>query len=160
MRSGSGRIALNYRVRVGSQDWQSVMQTVMLTCPPCTYGGTRPYFRCPGVVNGRQCQRRVAKLFAGGRYFLCRHCYSLAYASQSEDRHDRLLRRANKRRVALGGEPGTAYGIASRPKGMWQSTYERARLEIGWCEDQANVEFIQRFRHLLSQDDLDYLFCS
>jgi hypothetical protein len=35
-------------------------------------------------MSGVACGKRVAKLYALGRYFLCRHCYRLAYDSQSE----------------------------------------------------------------------------
>jgi hypothetical protein len=106
-------------------------------------------------VDGKSCWRRVGKLFAGGKYFLCRHCYNVAYSSQSEPRYDRMLRRANKLRMALGGEPGTAHWIAPKPKGMWQRTYQRKRFEILWCEDQANRLFIARFQHLLSEEEFD-----
>ncbi len=51
--------------------------------------------------------RRVGKLYGPGRYFLCRHCYRLAHASQSENVSDRALRRANKIRKRLGGDAGT-----------------------------------------------------
>jgi hypothetical protein len=125
---------------------------------PCHYGGQRPYFRCPGVVKGRHCNRRVAKLYAGGKYFLCRHCYNLAYTSQSEPRYDRMLRRANKLRRALGGEAGTANWIAPKPKGMSQRKYQRKRFEIEWCEGQANHLFIEQFRHLLSKQERERFF--
>ena len=118
-------LVLNYRTRPYGADWQSVSEAVPIDRAPCRYGGQRPYFRCPGVIHGRHCNRRVVKLYMGGTYFLCRHCYNLAYTSQSEPAYDRALRRANKRRVALGGEPGTAYLIAPKPKGMWQRTYQR-----------------------------------
>jgi hypothetical protein len=77
-------MTLNYRVRVHSGDWETIEQTVPIERIPCNYGKQRPYFRCSGVVRGRHCNRRVTKLFAGGSYFLCRHCYSLTYSSQSE----------------------------------------------------------------------------
>jgi hypothetical protein len=50
------------------------------------YGGTRWYFLCPLVVNGKACLRRVSKLFLppGGLYFGCRTCYGLAYTSSQE----------------------------------------------------------------------------
>jgi hypothetical protein len=107
----------------------------------CHYGGTRPYFLCPGVVNGWHCGRTVAKLY-GGRYFLCRHCHNLAYHSQSEELHDRLLRRANKKRMALGGEPGTASELPERPKGMWRRTYEREIDDILEAERAADAHFV------------------
>ena len=113
---------------------------------------------CNGIVNGRHCLRRVGKVFAGGRYFLCRHCYNVAYASQSEPRYDRMLRRANKLRTALGGEAGTANWIAPKPKGMWQRTYQRKRFEIEWCENQANHHFLSKFAHLLSTEEREMFF--
>ena len=97
---------------------------------PCRFRGARPYFVCPGVVNGITCGRRVAKLYGAGTYFLCRHCYRLAYTSQREDRYDRALRRANNIRMRLGGEPGTASVFPARPKGMHRETYERLQSRV------------------------------
>jgi hypothetical protein len=146
-------LVLDYKVRQYGNDWEAVTQTVPITRAGCNYGGTRPYFRCSGIVNGRHCGRRVGKLFAGGKYFLCRHCYGIAYNSQSEPEFDRMLRRANKLREALGGEAGSAHWIAPKPKGMWQRTYQRKRIEIKWCEDQANHLFISKFAHILSREE-------
>ena len=151
-------LVLDYRSRQNGGDWEPITEHVRLTQADCTYGGARTYFICPGVVSGRACGRRVAKLFAGGSYFLCRHCYNLAYNSQSEPRHDRMLRRANKIRTALGGEPGTAYLIALKPKGMWYQTYQRKRWEIEWCEHQANLGFLSQYRQLLSQEEIEMYF--
>jgi hypothetical protein len=89
-----------------------------------------PYFACPGVLNGISCGRRVAKIYGAGAYFLCRYCYRLAYASQREDRYDRALRRANKIRMQLGGEPGIGEPFPSRPKGMHHQTYERLKSAV------------------------------
>lgn len=154
----TGRLHLSYRVSQYGGDWEAVTQAVPLTYSQCHYGGERPYFRCPGIINGRHCGRRVGKLFAGGKYFLCRHCYSIAYTSQSEARHDRMLRRANKLRTALGGEPGAAYWIAPKPKGMWQRTYQRKRFEIEWCEKQADQLFLSKFAHFLSTEEHERYF--
>lgn len=151
------RFTLTYKFRQYRNDWQDVRQVIPITYADCNYGGARPYFQCSGVVNGRHCGRRVGKLFSGGRYFLCRHCYQIAYASQSEEPYDRMLRRANKLRVALGGEPGTANWIAPKPKGMWHRTYERKRFEIWWCENQADQMFIGKFSHLLREDELAFI---
>ena len=85
MRAELDRLHLTYRVRNGGGEWEDVNETVRIVRVPCRFGGDRPYFVCPGVVNGTACGRRVAKLYGPGRYFLCRYCYRLAYASQSED---------------------------------------------------------------------------
>lgn len=69
-----------------------------------------------------------------------------------------MLRRANKLRTALGGEPGTASWIAHKPKGMWQRTYQQKRFEIEWCENQADQLFLSKFAHLLSADEREMYF--
>ena len=108
LRAEEIRLHLSYRVRIVGGDWEDVEETVRIVRVPCRFGGTRPYFICPGVVNGIPCGRRVVKLHGPGRYFLCRHCYRLAHTSQCEGEWDRALRRANKIRMRLGGEPGMA----------------------------------------------------
>ena len=158
-RSTKNYLFLSYRARTcHDDDWHDVKEHIQLLRIPGTYGGVRTFFQCPGVVHGRACERRVGKLFAGGRYFLCRHCYRIAYTSQSEPHYDRMLRRANKLRCELGGEPGTAHCIAPKPKGMWERTYQRKRLEIEWCENQANQLFLSKFQHLHSEDERKLYF--
>ena len=51
---------------------------------PCHFGGRRYWFECPMSRDGIYCGRRVAKLYQGGDYFACRHCYDLSYASRNE----------------------------------------------------------------------------
>jgi len=157
-RAEVGRYVLDYKVRQYGGDWEPITQNIPLSYANCHYGGQRPYFRCPGVVHGRHCGRRVGKLFSGGRYFLCRHCYDIAYTSQSEARYDRMLRRANKLRMALGGEPGTAQWIAPKPKGMWQRTYQRYCDEIECCEGQADFMFLKKYSRFLSATELEIYF--
>lgn len=153
-RAEQSQLVLDYRISQHGGAWEAITETICITRADCHFGGTRPYFICPGVIAGRVCNRRVGKLFAGGRYFLCRHCYDVAYTSQSEARYDRMLRRANKLRMALGGAPGTANLIAFKPKGMWNRTYAQRCFEIEWCECEADREFIWKYRHFLGPDDL------
>jgi hypothetical protein len=130
LRRNGDLLRLSYRFRQHGGDWQDVEQAAGIIWTPCRLGGARPYFICPGVVNGIACGRRVTKLYGAARYFLCRHCYRLAHASQREDRYDRALRRANNIRTRLGGEPGTASLFPQRPKGMHKRTYQRLQSKI------------------------------
>jgi hypothetical protein len=130
LRQDSNEVVLSYRVGQHGGEWRDVEQPTQIVWMPCRFGGSRPYFVCPGVVNGIACGRRVAKLRGAGTYFLCRHCYRLAYASQREDRYDRALRRANKIRMRLGGEPGMASAFPGRPKGMHHQTYEHLQSAV------------------------------
>ena len=153
LRTEEDRLHLSYRVRIAGGDWEDVKETVRIVRIRCRFGGTRPYFICPGVVNDILCGRRVAKLHGSGRYFLCRHCYRLAHASQSEGQWDRALRRVNKIRMRLGGEPGMAAPFPPRPKGMWRRTYERLRAEAFEAERLAADAFLMHAERLLEHLD-------
>jgi hypothetical protein len=115
------RLVLSYRVRPHGGEWRDVEQPTTIVW--------------------------VTKLYGAGRYFLCRHCYRLAYASQREDRYDRALRRANKIRTRLGGEPGAASVFPARPKGMHHRTHEALRSAVLNAEIQAE----ERLTHLLAR---------
>jgi hypothetical protein len=149
LRADGGRLHLTYRVRIGGGDWEDVAETVNIVRVPCRFGGERPYFICPGVVNGAVCARRVAKLYSSGRWFLCRHCYRLAYASQSEGAWDRTLRRANKIKQRLGGAPGLGAPFPLKPKRMWQRTHDRLRERAFEAERMADEAFAMRAERLL-----------
>jgi len=153
VRTETDRVVFNYRVRRGEGEWHDVNEPVDIVWTPCRFGGARPYFICPGVVNGVACGRRVAKLYGPGRYFLCRHCNRLAHASQSEGGWDRVLRRANKVRMRLGGDPGMAAPFPERPKGMWRRTYERLSEQIFDAEMRADEAFMHRAELLLARID-------
>lgn len=130
-------VKLVFRVRIGGGEWEDVAQTIRLERTPCRFGGERPWFLCP------RCGRRVGVLY-GHRLFLCRTCHSLAYASQCEPRHDRLLRRANKLRARLGGEAGISATI-NKPKRMRRATYARMKSEIYELEDTGMALAMARF---------------
>src|SRR5688500_6985256 len=50
---------LSYRVSIGGGEWEDVAESVRIVRVPCRLGGARPYFICPGIVNGIACRRRV-----------------------------------------------------------------------------------------------------
>lgn len=153
LRAGYDTLHLSYRWRAGNGPWEDVAESVLIVRKACRYGGARPFFMCPGLVNGLACGRRVAKLYGPGRYFLCRHCYRLAYASQSEGAWDRTLRRAGKVRHRLGGNPGIATPFPLKPKGMWRRTYQRIRARALAVEFRADQQLQLRAERLFARAD-------
>jgi hypothetical protein len=153
LRAEADRLHLSYCVRIGGGECEDVAETVGIVSAPCRYGGVRPYFICPGVVNGVACGRRVAKLHGAGRYFLCRHCGRLGYSSQSEGARDRALRRANKIRRRLGGDPDLVAPFPPKPRGMWRRTYERLREQALAAEMLADEAFALQAERLLARID-------
>jgi hypothetical protein len=130
IRVEEARITLIYGARNNQQsEWQSVEQAVHLDWTQCHYGGRRPWFICPGIINGRCCRRRVAVLFLAGIYFLCRHCHNLTYQSRNESEADRLLRKARKIRERLGADINNTVPIWQKPKGMHWKTFSRLALQ-------------------------------
>jgi hypothetical protein len=153
LRTETDRVHLSYRVRIGGGEWQDVDEVVRIVHVSCPFGGTRPYFICPGVVRGHTCNHRVAKLYGPGRYFLCRRCYRLAHASQNESEWGRAIRRAGKIRLRLGGDAGLVAPFPSKPKGMWQRTYDRLRERSLDAEIRADETFAIEATRLLARND-------
>ena len=146
LRAEVGRVVLEYRSRSGGGDWESVTEPVRLTWTWCNYGGQRPWFVCPGA----HCGRRVGKLYAAGKYFLCRHCYDLAYDCQREEPRDRLMRKAQNIRRRLGGSANLSASFPWKPTGMRWKTYNRlyrraeeAELRM-WSDTAAYLERLRK----------------
>ena len=79
--SSIGYVVLNeHEIRLDYQQRGEVLRyTVRLTYTTLASGGRRPWWQCP------VCGRRCGVLYScrrGGRYFVCRICGDLAYASQ------------------------------------------------------------------------------
>ncbi len=128
--SEDDRLVLEYRQRVVGGEWENISEFVPLSRSRCYYGGDRPWFICPGVKDGVPCRRRVTKLYLAGKYFFCRHCCNLTFASQRESKKDRMLRRGDHilnrlRRTSVPPELGPC-----RPKGMHLKTYDRLLLKL------------------------------
>jgi hypothetical protein len=83
--------------------------------------------------------RRVAKLYAAGELFACRHCYGLAYESQQEPVHQRGLGKAQKIRMQMGGSQNMFEPFPDKPKGMHWRTYDRRR----GAHDVAEARFLK-----------------
>ncbi len=108
-------IVLSYRMK---STGEVVEQGVQTQTSPCHLGGQRHWFTC------LRCRRRVAVLYAPGRYFTCRQCGGLGYATQKESAGDRASTRADKLRKRLGWQAGILNGDGGKPKGMHWKTYQ------------------------------------
>lgn len=98
-----------------------VVQRVQTHTSPCHLGGHRHWFTCP------RCSKRVAVFYAPGRYFACRQCGGLGYATQKEDAGDRASTKTDKLRKRLGWPAGIFNGNGGKPKGMHWTTYQRLK---------------------------------
>jgi hypothetical protein len=135
-----GEVILSYRTRRhDGEDWTSKEYPVSLEWTRCNYGGERVWFRCPAAG----CGRRVAILY-GGSIFACRQCHRLAYDSQHETRHGRMLLKAQAIRQKLGGTPCIADDFPPKPKGMHWRTYDRWRQKADDAEGQSWPPWVYR----------------
>ena len=107
-------LMLSYRIK---STGEVVEQQVQTQTSPCHLGGQRHWYTCP------RCGKRVAVLYAPGRYFACRKCEGLGYASQKEGIGDRASTKADKLRKRMGWEAGILNGGGGKPKGMHWKTY-------------------------------------
>jgi hypothetical protein len=138
------RVILLYRHRRGpSGEWEDVREPVPLSWTACNLGGERPWFICPGAG----CGRRVAVLYGPGRYFLCRHCYELAYQSQRDNKMYRALHKAQAIRERLGGSANMMEPFPERPKGMHHETY----WGLWWEHHEAEMEQLAGMREWLDK---------
>jgi hypothetical protein len=111
LRAFESHIVLSYRTRRYDEPWTSKEYPVFLEWTRCNYCGSRVWFRCP--ANG--CLRRVAILY-GGSFFACRHCHNLAYDSQRETRHRRMLLKAQDIRQKLGERLASLMSFRTGPR--------------------------------------------
>jgi hypothetical protein len=155
LRAETERLHIRYTERVTDWERQDMVETIPIIHLGCRFGGSRAYFVCPGSGEGTDCGRRVIKLHLSRRYFLCRHCNHLAYASQYEQPWERALRRANKLKQRLGINVGIAEPLPDKPKGMWVRTYSDLLNEILQAEILANEAQANMFNRLLAQVEND-----
>ena len=128
----------------------------------CHFGGVRPWFRCPGVVDGVECGRRVRKLHLprGGRYWLCRECYDLGYRSSRKsanalDTAELRYRRAFAKADAENRRPhpNNAPFQPTRPKGMHHDTFADLVDAVEDARDEWEKELNKEMRELLEHTE-------
>lgn len=168
----STHVHLEYTV--GDEYTESVDEeshSVALEYTDCHFGGVRPWFRCPGVVDGVECGRRVRKLHLprGGRYWLCRECYDLGYRSSRKsgnalDTAELRYRRAFAKADAENRRPhpNNAPFQPTRPKGMHHDTFgdlvedvDAAYAEWSKTMDERMRELSEHYRDVVDRFDPD-----
>lgn len=92
------------------------------------FGGGRRWLRC-------KCGRRCRVLY-GRKYFRCRQCYRLCFASQYERFRVPGMAQAEKAREKLRCEVGFAYPFVDRPKCVHWKTYRRLQAR-DWAMSEA-----------------------
>ena len=95
--------------------------SISLLRTPCHYGGTRPWFDCPG------CSQRRAKLYFCDSCFRCRKCHGLGYRSQLEASAERPRLIAQRIRRSLGASRNLFVPFPAKPPKMHWRTYYRIR---------------------------------
>jgi hypothetical protein len=103
----SDKLGVRLRYTLGDDELDYI---IPLTSTRPNFGGRRWWFVCPLVIRGRDCGRRVGKLYLplGARYFGCRTCYNLTYRScKDSHKYDALYRR-------LGADVGLPWWAVKR----------------------------------------------
>lgn len=141
-------LTLDYSIlRDGETGWAPHNEVVWLATTPCSFGGHRIWFRCPG------CKGRRAVLFNAGGLFRCRVCHDLAYTSTRETYTDRSIRRcaALQKRLGGGGDGVPVWRVPPKPHGMHWETYERLARELGVHRHRVLRAMIEERKALAAQ---------
>jgi hypothetical protein len=119
-----------------------VDEFVAFSYTPTRFGGRRQWLRC------LKCGRRCRKIY-GGRYFRCRLCYSLRYASQRERSDQRAMDQANKIAKRLhdkwSGATEDEYDFPPKPPRMRWATYNRLEAQYDDLQNRWAIGIMARF---------------
>jgi hypothetical protein len=123
-----------------------VDELVAFSYTPTMFGGRRQWLRC------LKCGRRCRKVY-GGRYFRCRLCYRLRYASQRERSDQRAMGQANKIAKRLhdkwSGATEDAYDFPPKPPRMRWATYNRLEARYDDLQNRWAICTMRRFARFL-----------
>lgn len=124
-------LKLSYRWTPDGEPARSVEQRIRLVYTSPNFGGRRWWMLCP--FTG-QCVTKL-HLPPGGGKFASRKAWRLGYRSQRVAGRDRPFEKLFRLQKKLGCTEGWEAGL-TRPKGMWDRTYER-HWQRYWKLDEA-----------------------
>lgn len=122
------------------------------------FGGVRPWFRCPGVVNGETCGRRVRKLYfpRGAKYWFCRECYDLGYVTSRRSSDDVRMAELRYRHAFKKADaedrrphPNNSPHSPDRPKGMHHDTFDELVADVEDAREEWNREMNRKMIEML-----------
>lgn len=139
---GEERLELFYS-RGSGDDREQVRQTVRLCHTVPHYGGKRWWMICPyhGI--------RIGKLYLppGGDRFASRQAWRLGYQCQRVAAQDRPFERLFRLQKKLGCDQGWEMGL-TRPKGMWQRTFNQHMKRYWELDAECAVKMMVRVGRL------------
>lgn len=138
----SDHLILIYKSRFRGGEWEPIRDRIPLSFTTPNYGGRRTWFICPSCYK----RKRVLR---GRTYYRCAKCWGMTHDSQYEDRASRLLDRAQKIKMKLGGKASCYEPFPPKPKGMHWRTYYAQREEFEEVYHQANLATLQQFGQFL-----------
>ena len=101
-------VQLEYHIGGDHGESESVSELVAFVKRAAAFGGRRKWFRCNGCGKG-------CRILYGNRYFRCRSCHRLHYASQYVPAHQRAVDRADQARERLGDHAGNVFNADAFP---------------------------------------------
>lgn len=146
--AGTGSLTLQYDVQHATAATGPQRHSVQMVSTPCRFGGWRWWLLCPATG------RRAVKLYLpnGGRRFLSRAGYRLAYQSQRETVTGRAWRAIRKVDARLGVPGGVDRDAIPKPKWMRWPTFERLCDRRGAAQDAIDddlIRVVDRMAHQL-----------
>lgn len=126
-----------------------VIQPVQIDTTPCNYGNSRHWYICPG----KDCGKRVAKLYLVGSEFLCRHCHNLNYLIQQSHKHHVFSINMQRIGSRLNWPNGTVpnYRRLCPPKHMHRKTFDLMVSRYEAYEKKLNNVLISQHNKHLSE---------
>lgn len=144
------KLALIYQLS-GADGRPRLMKAIIkISYTKCNFGGERPWFNCPA------CTKRIAKIYFGGNYFFCRHCYNLTYrtcqisGNRNDQAIDRLLKIIKKFECDPVSPMETIGWVPDKPTGMHWRTYRRLKMEYFRAQREWHESFLGGCRAILN----------
>ena len=117
--------------------------TIRLQWTPVNFGGSRPWFICPG------CERRVAKRAIQRSGLLCRHCIGEPpYLSKNGDEFEAIMDQIVRLRQRY-NIPGLCGAAIEKPRYMHSRKFERIKARLQRLELEADILYMRKAQAIL-----------